>query len=98
MGLVKFLRQLDDLSKNFRRPILGWTKLMTNLEAYRDAIAELGDTRSEAISAFIVDKFGIVIAPQYIPLFRATLAFHEKTIRSEQPEGPSNEPTPPQNA
>jgi hypothetical protein len=50
---------------------------MTKIEAYRRAVAEMIDATSEEMSEFIEQKFGVVIAPQYIPLFQATLRFQK---------------------
>lgn len=51
---------------------------MTKIEAFRLAAAEIGSVSSEEMSTFIQNKFGIVIAPPYIPLFQATLRFQNR--------------------
>jgi len=60
---------------------------MTKIEAFRRAAAELGEATPEEISAFIESKFGVVISPPYIPLFRATLLFQKSGSGSEQSAG-----------
>jgi len=57
---------------------------MTKIEAYRRAAAELGDATPEEMSAFIENKFGVVISPPYIPLFRATLRFQKSPSLAEK--------------
>jgi hypothetical protein len=59
---------------------------MMKLEAFRQAVAEMGDATSEEMSAFIESRFGLVIAPPYIPLFQATLRFQKKSSGQEKPK------------
>jgi hypothetical protein len=60
---------------------------MTKIEAFRQATFEIGDATSEEMSAYVENKFGIVIAAPYIPLFRATLRFQNGESRPEKPKG-----------
>ena len=60
---------------------------MTKIEAFRQAAVEVGDATPDEMSAFIENKFGVVIAPQYIPLFRATLRFLKSGAEPEQSDG-----------
>lgn len=46
---------------------------MTKIEAFRRAVAELGEAKPEAISEYIKAKFGIEIKPQFVPIYWATL-------------------------
>jgi hypothetical protein len=48
-------------------------KSMEKLEAYRKAVAELGNVAAETLSAHIEQAYGIEIAPNFIPLYRASL-------------------------
>ena len=59
---------------------------MTKLEAFQQAVAEIGDVSSEEMSAFIERKFGIVISPPYIPLFQATLRFQRSGTIPDKPK------------
>ena len=45
---------------------------MEKLEAYRKAVAELGNVAAETLSAHIEQTYGIEIAPNFIPLYRAS--------------------------
>ena len=57
---------------------------MEKLEAYRKAVAELGSASAEELSRHIEEKYGIEIAPNYIPLYRASLQEWEKMNRQRQ--------------
>jgi len=83
MAELKLLPQIADLSMKLqsRGP-----NPMTKIEAFRQAVAEMGDAGSQEMSAFIERKFGIVISPLYIPLFQATLRFQRCGISPEKPK------------
>ncbi|MCE9532415.1 MAG: hypothetical protein K8T89_15045 [Planctomycetes bacterium] len=55
---------------------------MTSIEAYQRAATDLGDIGAEEMAAYIAREFSIVIAPQYIPIFRATLLYQKTGSRS----------------
>ena len=65
---------------------------MTKIEAFRRAVAEIGDATPEELAAFIESTFGVVISPQYIPLFRATLRFQRIGIGPKKPKESSSFP------
>jgi hypothetical protein len=54
---------------------------MTKLEAFRQAVAELGDAPAEELSSLIERRYGVKIEPRYIPLFRATVKDQENLTR-----------------
>ena len=60
---------------------------MTKFEAFRQAAAEMGDAVPGEMSAYIANRFGVVIKPQYIPLFRATLRYQKNGAEPEQSAG-----------
>ena len=62
---------------------------MTKIEAFRLAVAEMGEATSEEISAYIERKFGVVISAPYIPIFRATLQFQKSPFLAEKSGGSS---------
>jgi hypothetical protein len=57
---------------------------MEKLEAYRKAVAELGNVSAEELSRYIEETYGIEIAPNFIPLYRASLQEWEKMNRQRQ--------------
>ena len=59
---------------------------MEKLEAYRKAVAELGNVSAEELSRYIEEKHGVQIAPNFMPLFRASLQEWEKVNRQRQAE------------
>lgn len=65
---------------------------MSQIEAFRLAIAQIGDAPSADLSSFIQDKYGVRIDPRFVPVIRATLQDKEKMARfrqSARPEQPS---------
>jgi len=48
---------------------------VTKLEVFRQAVTELGEASASELSSYIEVKFGVVIPPAHVPLFRATLKF-----------------------
>ena len=61
---------------------------MSQMEAFRLAIAEIGDAPAAELSSFIQDKYGVRIDPRYIPVLRATLHDKERMARFRQPARP----------
>ena len=57
---------------------------MEKLEAYRKAVAELGNVSAEELSRYIEEKYGVQIAPNFMPLYRASLQEWEKMNRQRQ--------------
>ena len=57
---------------------------MEKLEAYRRAVAALGDVSAVELSKYIEDNYGIEIAPNFIPLYRASLQEFDKMNRQRQ--------------
>ena len=57
---------------------------MEKLEAYRKAVAELGNVSAEELSRYIEETYGIEITPNFIPLYRASLQEWEKMNRQRQ--------------
>ena len=45
---------------------------MSKMDAFRLAIAEIGDGSAEELSSFIRQKYNVVIEPKQIVVFRAT--------------------------
>lgn len=67
---------------------------MEKMEAFRLAVAEVGDVPVEQLSRHIEQKYGVRIEPQYIPLFRASLQDREKLARLRQVTRAALEPPP----
>ena len=65
---------------------------MKPIEAFRRAIAEIGDVSAAELSAHLEKKHGVKIDPAFIPLFRATLQDLERTNKLRQ----NAKPIPPQ--
>jgi len=65
---------------------------MTQVEAVRRALVELGDVSAEELAGFIGKNYGVVIRPQIIPILKATIKDKEnlaKWGRKSQTEGQS---------
>jgi hypothetical protein len=58
--------------------------LMEKMEAFRQAVAEVGDASAEMLSSLIEQKYGVTIEPRYIPFFRASLRDWEQLTRLRQ--------------
>jgi len=50
---------------------------MEKVEAVRLALAELGEASDAAVSAFVRDRHGVVVAPKFVPVLRAMLKERE---------------------
>src|SRR5262245_29191629 len=57
---------------------------MDRMDAFRLAVAELGDAPAQKLSSFIERRFGIKIEPKFIPIFRASLLDLENLRRSKR--------------
>jgi hypothetical protein len=73
---------------------------MDKMEAFRRAVAELGDVPPEQLSCLIEQKYGVKIEPQYIPVFRASVQDLERLKRLREGARAAAPPTqgPPQAA
>ena len=67
---------------------------MTNMDAFRQAVAEIGLAPAESLSAYIEEQFRVTIDPKYFPLFRATLADWENWNQRRQTAKPVAETSP----
>ena len=68
--------------------------LTEKMEAFRRAVAEVGDSSAEMLSSLIEQKYGVTIEPKYIPFFRASLQDLEKMTRLRQAARAVAEPSP----
>ena len=50
---------------------------MSQVEAVRRALAELGDVSAEELAAYIRTKYGVTVRPQFVPILKATLRDQE---------------------
>jgi len=55
---------------------------MSKMDAFRLALAEIGDGSSEELSSFIQQKYGVTIEPNQIVLFRATWLDFQRMSRN----------------
>jgi hypothetical protein len=55
---------------------------MTQAEALRFALRELGDASAEELAAYIGAKYGITVKPQFVPVLKATV--RDKEILAER--------------
>jgi hypothetical protein len=46
---------------------------MDRMQAFRLAVAEVGDSSDEQLASYIAKKYGVRIEPKFIPCFRASL-------------------------
>ena len=46
---------------------------MSQVEALRRALAELGDVSAEELAAHVRTKYGVTVRPQFVPVLKATL-------------------------
>jgi predicted SprT family Zn-dependent metalloprotease len=58
------------------------------MDAFRLAVAELGEAPAPKLSSFIERRFGIRIEPKFIPIFRASLLDLESLGRSKRIDTP----------
>lgn len=66
------------------------------MQAFRQAVTELGDVSAEELSRHLQEKLGVKIEPRYIPFFRASLVDLERVDRMRQARSlpPPLEPNP----
>ena len=57
---------------------------MTKLDAFQQATMDLGAAPAEELSRHIEMKFGVLIPPSHVPLFRATLQFQKSGPGTEK--------------
>lgn len=50
---------------------------MTQVEAVRRALAELGDVSAEGLASFIRANYGVTVRPQIVPVLKAMLKDEE---------------------
>jgi hypothetical protein len=50
---------------------------MSQVEALRRALAELGDVSAEELAAHVRTKYGVTVRPQFVPVLKATLKDQE---------------------
>ena len=50
---------------------------MSQVEAVRRALAELGDVSAEELAAYIRTKYGVTVRPQFVPVLKAMLRDQE---------------------
>ena len=66
---------------------------MEKLEAYRKAVAALGNVSAEELSKYMETNCGIKITPSFIPLYRASLQdldnIHQKKQAAQAASVPS---------
>jgi hypothetical protein len=67
---LKFLNGVADLFHVQSAHEKSTVKIM---DAFRQAVEELGHTSAEDLANFIESRYGKKIDPQYVPLFRACL-------------------------
>ncbi len=58
------------------------------MEAFRDAVAALGVAPAEGLSAFVANKFGLVIEPSVIPVYLASMRDLDTLTRRRQARAP----------
>ena len=57
---------------------------MEELEAFRKAVATLGNVSAEELSKYMEEHFGIKITPSFIPLYRASLRDFDNVHQKRQ--------------
>jgi hypothetical protein len=67
---------------------------MNKMEAFRQAVAELGDVPPAQLSCHIERRYGVRIEPQYIPVFRASVQDLERLNRLREGAQAAAPPTP----
>jgi hypothetical protein len=69
------------------------------MQAFRLAVAEIGEASAEQLASYIEQKYGVRIEPKFIPCFRASWLDRERQARLQEaaraaavrppPEGPT---------
>lgn len=65
---------------------------MDKMDAFRQAVAQIGDGSAEMLSCFIDQNYGVKIEPKFIPFFRASLRDLEQLTQLRQKARASAEP------
>jgi hypothetical protein len=60
---------------------------MSKMDAFRLAVAEMSDGSAEELSSFIQQKYGVMIEPNQIVLFRATWLDFQRMNRNRASNG-----------
>ena len=60
---------------------------MSKMDAFRLAIAEIGDGSAEELSSFIQQKYNVMIEPKQMVVFRATWLNFQRMTRNRISNG-----------
>jgi hypothetical protein len=60
---------------------------MTKMDAFRLAVAEIGDGSAEELSSFIQQKYNVLIEPKQIVVYRATSLDFQRMNRNRISHG-----------
>ena len=60
---------------------------MSKMDAFRLAVAEIGDGSAEELSSFIQQKYNVLIEPKQIVVFRATWLDFQRMNRNRISNG-----------
>jgi hypothetical protein len=60
---------------------------MTKMDAFRLAVAEIGDGSAEELSSFIQQKYNVLIEPKQIVVYRATWLDFQRMNRNRISHG-----------
>ena len=60
---------------------------MSKMDAFRLAIAEIGDGSAEELSSFIQQKYNVIIEPKQMVVFRATWLNFQRMTRNRISNG-----------
>jgi hypothetical protein len=63
---------------------------MNQAEAFRLALAELGDVSAEELAAFMRKNYGVRVRPQFVPVLKATLKDKENLAEWRRKSQASN--------
>jgi hypothetical protein len=64
------------------------------MDAFRLAVAEIGDAPPEQLTQFIEEKYGVQIEARFLPFFRASLHDLEHLTRRRREAAKAAEPSP----
>ncbi len=57
---------------------------MDRLEAFRLALAEIGDVSAAELATHIQKKYGVIIEPRFVPVYKAAIRDMERTSKLRQ--------------
>ena len=60
---------------------------MNKMDAFRLAVAEIGDGSAEELSSFIQQKYNVIIEPKQMVVFRATWLNFQRMTRNRISNG-----------